>query len=188
VGTFFCFILISWGCLTTSTLFIFLQWANLIGPRQKKVETMEAPQNRRFYEKMECLPLWPTYIGDNWRTLGKTYGIKARFYWEHPWEHIGTKERWKNPPRDHQSKTFFFKNKAPWVHAEPSHCLHEISMFQNYSSLVLARANNPIINQGYLFTLGSVSVYQKYIHFKCKYQITKETHALIWFYTSYKAL
>ncbi len=54
---------------------------------------MEAPQNRRFYEKMECLPLWPRYIGDNWRTLGKTYGIKARFYWEHPWEHIGTKER-----------------------------------------------------------------------------------------------
>jgi len=47
---------------------------------------MEAPQNRRFYEKMECLPLWPTYLGDKWRTLGKTYGINARFYWEHPWE------------------------------------------------------------------------------------------------------
>ncbi len=23
------------------------------------------------------------------RTLGKTYGIKARCYWEHHWEHIG---------------------------------------------------------------------------------------------------
>jgi hypothetical protein len=53
---------------------------------KKKLETMEAPQNRRFYEKMECLPLWPTYIGEKWRTLGKTYGIKARCYWEHPWE------------------------------------------------------------------------------------------------------
>jgi hypothetical protein len=49
---------------------------------------MEAPQNRRFYGKMECLPLWPTYIGENGRTLGKTYGIKARCYRE-PREHIG---------------------------------------------------------------------------------------------------
>jgi hypothetical protein len=30
----------------------------------KKVETMEAPQNRGFNGKMECLPLWPTYIGE----------------------------------------------------------------------------------------------------------------------------
>jgi hypothetical protein len=53
--------------------------------KQKKVETMEAPQNRKFYGKMECLPLWPTYLGEKGRTLGKTYGIKARCYWEHPW-------------------------------------------------------------------------------------------------------
>jgi len=61
---------------------------------KKKFETVEAPQNRRFYEKMECLPLWPTYIGEKWRTLGKTYGIKARCYWEHPWE-----THWE--PREH---------------------------------------------------------------------------------------
>jgi hypothetical protein len=46
---------------------------------------METPQNRRFYGKMECLPLWPTYIGEKGRTLGKTHGIKVRCYWEHPW-------------------------------------------------------------------------------------------------------
>jgi hypothetical protein len=34
---------------------------------------------------MECLPLWPTYIGEKGRTLGKTYGIKVKCYWEHPW-------------------------------------------------------------------------------------------------------
>ncbi len=34
---------------------------------------------------MECLPLWPIYIGEKGRTLSKTYGIKARCYWEHPW-------------------------------------------------------------------------------------------------------
>jgi hypothetical protein len=52
---------------------------------------MEAP-----YGKMKCLPLWPTYIGEKGRTLGKTFGIKARCDWEHPWgihweptEHIG---------------------------------------------------------------------------------------------------
>jgi hypothetical protein len=27
-------------------------------------ETMEAPQNRRFYRTMKCLPLWPTYIDE----------------------------------------------------------------------------------------------------------------------------
>ncbi len=44
----FCFILISWGCLRSPTLF--LQWAYLIGPsQQKKIETMEVSQNRRFY-------------------------------------------------------------------------------------------------------------------------------------------
>ncbi len=54
-----------------------------MGPLQKKVESMEAPQNRRFYENMECLYLWPNYIGEKWRSLGKTYGIKARCYCEH---------------------------------------------------------------------------------------------------------
>ncbi len=70
------------------------------------------PQNRRFYGKMECLPLWPTYIGEKGRTLGKTYGIGNTpwgTHWE-PREHIGnlmgthwelegnmlgTKEKWK---------------------------------------------------------------------------------------------
>jgi hypothetical protein len=45
------------------------------------------------------------------------------------------------------------KIKALWVHAEPSHWLHEISMFQNCSSPLLAWANTPIINWGYLFGL-----------------------------------
>ncbi len=66
---------------------------------------MEAPQNRTFYGKLECLSLWPTYIGEKGRTLGKTYGIKARCYWEHPWgtrwepqEHIGNLKgtRWEH--------------------------------------------------------------------------------------------
>jgi len=58
-------------------------------PIAKKIEIMEAPQNRRFYGKMDCFPLWPTYIGEKGRTFSKTYGIKARRYQEHPWEHIG---------------------------------------------------------------------------------------------------
>jgi hypothetical protein len=36
---------------------------------------MEAPQNRRFYGKMECLTLWPTtYIGEKGNKVGKTSG------------------------------------------------------------------------------------------------------------------
>jgi hypothetical protein len=51
----------------------------------KKIETMVAPQKKRFYGKMEFLPLWPDYIGEKGRTLGKIYGIKMRCYWENPW-------------------------------------------------------------------------------------------------------
>jgi len=92
----------------------------LIGPLQKKVEIMEAPQNRRFYGKMECHLLWPTYIGEKGRTLGKMYGIKARCYWEHLGEHIGNWKRtcWeqrkneKNPPQPPHPKLKRKKIKA----------------------------------------------------------------------------
>jgi hypothetical protein len=67
---------------------------NTIVKSQNKVETIKAPQNKCFYGKMECLTLWPTYVHEKGRTLGKTYGIKARCYWNHPW---GT--HWE--PREH---------------------------------------------------------------------------------------
>jgi len=52
---------------------------------RKKLKIQRLPKNRRFHGKMECLPLWPTYIGEKGKTLGKTYGIKARCYWEQNW-------------------------------------------------------------------------------------------------------
>jgi hypothetical protein len=52
---------------------------------KKNLKLWKLPKNRRFYGKMNCLPLWPTYIGEKGRTLDKTYWIKARCYWEHPW-------------------------------------------------------------------------------------------------------
>jgi hypothetical protein len=36
--------------------------------KKNKVETMETPQNERFYWKMKCLPFGPTYIGEKGRT------------------------------------------------------------------------------------------------------------------------
>jgi hypothetical protein len=66
---------------------------------------MEAPQNRRFFGKVECLPLWPSYIGEKGRTLGKKYGIKARCYWEHIqnikgtcWEQRKNEKKSSTPP------------------------------------------------------------------------------------------
>jgi hypothetical protein len=57
------------------------------------------------------------YVGEKGRTLGKTYGIKTRCYWEHPWgthwvpdgEHrgnmLGTKEKWnKSSPHTSHPK------------------------------------------------------------------------------------
>jgi hypothetical protein len=59
-------------------------------------------QNRRFYGKKIWLSLWPTYIGEKWRTLGKTYGIKARCYWEYPWAtHWEPKKHIENLMRTH---------------------------------------------------------------------------------------
>ncbi len=66
-----CFILINWGCLTNPTIFFLLQWANLIDPLQKKkVETMEASQNRRFYRKLEC----PFPLAHLYRWEGEDFG------------------------------------------------------------------------------------------------------------------
>jgi len=96
---------------------------------------MEAPQNRRFYGKMECIPLWPG------RTLGKTYGIKLRCYWEHPWgtywelegNMLGRKEKRKTiltrphrPPATQNSKE---KNQGPLSACQASPlAAHEISI------------------------------------------------------------
>ncbi len=80
------------GCLPSSTFYFSNEPFWLAHDTEKtKTKTLKAPQNRKFYGNMECLPLWPTYIGE--KTLGKTYGIKVRWYWEQPWwthwEHDG---------------------------------------------------------------------------------------------------
>jgi hypothetical protein len=51
---------------------------------------------------MEYIVLWPSYVGEKRRTLGKTYGIKARCYWEHPWgTHWEPREHIENLMRTH---------------------------------------------------------------------------------------
>jgi len=51
---------------------------------------MEAPQNRRFYGKMECLSLWPTYIGERGGLCSKHMRLKraviGNTLGEHCWE------------------------------------------------------------------------------------------------------
>jgi hypothetical protein len=56
--------------------------------KKKKIETMGAPQNRRFYGKMDCLPLWPSYIGEKGRT-SKHMGLKPGAIGNILGEHIG---------------------------------------------------------------------------------------------------
>jgi hypothetical protein len=53
--------------------------------KNKSLKLWRLPKNRRFYGKMECFPLWPNYIGEKESTLGKTYEVKTRCYWEHLW-------------------------------------------------------------------------------------------------------
>jgi len=125
---------------------------------------MDAPQNGRFYGKMKCLTLWPTYIGEKGRTLGKTYGIKVRCYWEHignlmgTWkEHVGTKEKWKNPLPDGPPFKKLYNNKIKALSACWAFPLTAWNFyFQNCLSSFLAWANTPIINWGYLFLPAQV--------------------------------
>jgi len=60
--------------------------------RKRKLNLWRLPKIKRFYRRVKCHSLWPSYIREKGRTLGKTYGIKVRCYWEHAWEprkHIG---------------------------------------------------------------------------------------------------
>jgi len=55
---------------------------------------MESPQNRRFYGKMKCLPLWPTYIDEKGRTLCKKHmGLKQGAIWNTLGNMLGTKKK-----------------------------------------------------------------------------------------------
>ncbi len=70
---FWALVLISCECFTSPTFFIvaMLFWL----AHHKKIETMEAPQYKRFYWKMECFTLWPTYIGEKGGLWTKHMGL-----------------------------------------------------------------------------------------------------------------
>jgi len=57
----------------------------------KKIETIEAPQNKRFYGKLECLLLWLTYVGEKRRggLWAKHMGLKRSAIGNTLGEHIG---------------------------------------------------------------------------------------------------
>jgi hypothetical protein len=123
--------------------------------RNKRFKLMEAPQNRRFYVKMECLPLWPNCTGEKGRTLGKTYGIKVRCYWKHPWgahwePHGNTLRPWREhvgntPPKFKRKKKGTLS--ACWAFPLAAWSFY----FQKHLSPFFARANTPIRNWGYLY-------------------------------------
>jgi len=54
--------------------------------KKKKSKLCRLPKVEDSMEGWNSSPFGPIYIGEEGRTLGKTYGIKARCYWEHPWE------------------------------------------------------------------------------------------------------
>jgi len=65
---------------------------------KKKLKLWTLPKIEDSMERRNVYTLWPSYISEKGRTLGKTYGIKVRCYWEHPWgieEHIGNPGTWR---------------------------------------------------------------------------------------------
>jgi len=131
-----------------------VQWVNLIGPLPKKVESMKALQNKRFYG-MECPLLCPRYIREKGRTLGKTYGMKAMCYWEHLW---GT--WWEL--EGNMKKTL---STQPKIWKKKNHCNLSLSigwmkfLFPKLFVATLAWANTPIINLfGHIFILDLIAL------------------------------
>jgi len=113
--------------------------------------------------------LWPTYIGEKGRTLGKTHGIKAKCYWEHPWgthwepngfplriwrEHVGNKWKWEKIPPPPPHPKLKQKNQGTlsvcWAFPLAARNFY----FRNCLSPFLAWANTPIISWGYLLSLS----------------------------------
>jgi hypothetical protein len=66
----------------TNTTFFFCNEPIWLAHSKKKLKLWRLAHYRKFYGKMECLPLWPTYIGVKGRTLRQ---IIMRCYSEHPW-------------------------------------------------------------------------------------------------------
>jgi hypothetical protein len=73
-----CYVYCTYKC--SQVQLFFLQWANLIGPSQKKVKIWKLPKIEDSMKRFIAFPLCLTYIREKGRTLGKTYGIKVRCY------------------------------------------------------------------------------------------------------------
>jgi hypothetical protein len=100
---YFCFILISWGCLISPTFFfILVQWVNLIGPLPKKSWNYGgSPKIEDSMESWSASPfgppiyvrrgwLWAKHIGLNQGAIGNPLGT-----WS---EHVGNKGKMKKIP------------------------------------------------------------------------------------------
>ncbi len=103
-----------------------------------------SPNLKESMERWSASAFGPPIICEKGRTFGKTYGIKVRCYWEHPWgthwkprehignplrtwgEHVGNKGKKKKSSPPPKPKIKKIKCKAFGVHAKPSHWLHEI--------------------------------------------------------------
>jgi len=107
----FCFILISWGCLTSTTFFFPCNWPitekvwNYEGyPKQKIIVRYEIPRPLAHSYSWLMVGLWAKHMGlkrgamEN--TLGEHTGNMMRTHWELEGNMLGTKEKWKesHPP------------------------------------------------------------------------------------------
>jgi len=68
---------------------------------------------------------WPSYNAEKGRTLGKAYGIKVWFYWDHIEEHIGNfmgtenskkKPLGPRPKRNQIGPLSMYVEPSPWLH------------------------------------------------------------------------
>ncbi len=75
--------------LQVSHILCILETKTQLSNHKTKLKLSRLPKIKAFMERLECLTLWPTYVREKGRTLGKTYGIKASATGTTLGEHIG---------------------------------------------------------------------------------------------------
>jgi hypothetical protein len=113
---------------------------------------------------MECLPLWPTYIGERrgglwakhmglkWGAIGNTFGEHIgnlgnilKTHWELEGNMLGTKEKGKKLSPPTQNLKIKKSRHFECMHAETSHCLHRISLLSICPLLVIEFIKQTIV-------------------------------------------
>ncbi len=163
-------------------IFIFLQWANLIGPSLEKNEIMEAPQNRMFILQYRVPPLWPSYRGgkdDICQSIWDKSEVLLGTFWEHVKE-LGNSLLWTSPPTQRWKEGRPLHSLMPTSHWLHGNFIHKIGCHYFWPGLIALPKNTLPIQHWGSNGLSVLLYYPRirYFFHKKIYQVSSTLHFL----------